>query len=540
MNIYSINESVKVNSMNEYKINEKLEELAAKAQDQYVLSKIKELQRYKQEEFSKDDLKALLDSFISRYEKSLGKFESTKNNRIILPIYSQIDLEPKLSYIYSIPYIQRMAYIKQLSFSYMTFPGALHSRLEHSLGVSHLIGEFCKHLQNNDKKLNKDIILSAQIAGMLHDAGHGPCGHSLELIKSCISPKRGDYRKLDKLLICEELNNKSSMIRRALDSIEVDYKFIGQLLGCIEGIDDQLIYLTDLFDSEIDADRLDYLARDANHTGIPANIGNPRHYVDYATICRYTDEKQKVFGRLSLAYSEAAVGFCVGVINARKFMYAEVYEQIDRVAADEMICHALYYLIDDFQLQKTLEGNAIIRNLLKLTDYELLFLLRISAKKDVIDLLESLLTVNLYSEICSFSLNKNPEVYYFATKILALGYDVKVKYEKEFWESYIDDSIKKLLPQTEVLRPGIFIYVPTFVKGAEQTEREKRLIDDTLICQEDGYAVPISTISSAPKESSDPRTFNLRLFAPSTLAKHKEKIKNSFINFISEKYKQMK
>jgi len=522
--------------MKEYKIGKKLEELAAKAHDQYVQSKIKELSKIPTGEFSKDDLKNLSDSFVSRYEKSLANFEPTKTTKIKLPIYSQIDLEPKLSYIYSMAYIQRMAYIKQLSFSYMAYPGALHSRLEHSLGVSYLIGEFCNHLQNSDRNLNDETILSAKVAGMLHDAGHGPCGHSLELIKSYISPKkgRGDYRKLDKLLICDELNNKSSAIRRALDSIEVDHEFIGQLLGCDEGINRQLIYLTDLFDSAVDADRIDYLARDSYHVG-KASIENPLDYARSATICRYTDEKQKVYDRLSLAYTKDAIGDCIKIINARKNMYAEVYEQIDRVAADEMICHALYYLIDDFQLDKTQEGNLIIRNLLKLTDHELLFLLRVSGKEDIINLIESLLTTNLYSEICSFPLNskEHPEIGKFASSILALGYYLKVKKEQEFWES-IDNNIKGLIPQKEVLRPRIFIYVPTFVKDAEQTEREKRVINDTLICQDGGCAVPISTIPSAPTESLDPRTFNLRLFAPSILTKHKEKIKNDFIEFVAE------
>lgn len=523
--------------MNEYKFNNKLEELAAEAQNQYVLSKIKELSKVQAGEFSKDNLKAILNSFITRYEKSLCKFELTKTSNITLPIYSKIDLEPELFYIYSTPYIQRMAHIKQLSFSYMTYPGALHSRLEHSLGVSHLIGEFCKRLQTIDKKLTGEIVLSAKIAGMLHDAGHGPCGHSLELIKSYISPKKDkrSYRKLDKLLICAELDNKNSMIRRALDNIGIDYKFISQLLYCEEEISNELIYLTDLFDSTIDADRLDYLSRDSKHAGIDAGI-DPLFYVKYATIGRYTDEKsKKVSDRLSLAYTKDAVGHCIKVIDARKYMYAEVYERIERVAADEMLCHALYYLIDDFRLRETQEGYAIIRDLLKLTDYELLFLLRISGKEDVINLIECLLTSDLYSEICSFSLNleEYPGIDKFASDMLVFEYDVKVKEEKEFW-GYIDDSIKNLLPETTVLRPGIFIYVPTFVKGAEQTEREKRLINDTLICQDEGHAVPISTILSAPKGSSDPRTLNLRLFAPPILTKYKEKIKKDFIDFVAK------
>lgn len=528
--------------MNEYNFDKKLTELASKAKDEYILSKINKEIKLPKSDFSRDDLEALLDSFVSRYDISLDKFDSTKKTKIILPIYSQIELEPKLSYIFYTPYIQRMAFIKQLSFSYMTYPGALHSRIEHSLGVSHLIGEFCNYLQKHDSNLNQEIIISAKIAGLLHDAGHGPCGHSLELLKSCISPKKGqgDFRKLDKLLICDELNNNNSNIRRALDNIEVNYKFIEQLLGCSEGINNKLMYLTDLFDSAIDADRLDYLARDANHTGIEqGKISDPEFYAQYAAISKYTDEKNNIYDRLSLCYTDDAVGHCIAVINARKYMYAEVYERVDRVAADEMICHALYYLIDDFHLQKSTEGNVIIRNLLKLTDHELLFILRLSGKKDIILLIESLFTNNLHVEICSFPLNKdeNPEIFYFSRNILINGYEIKMKHELDFWD-YLDDSIKKLIPTTELLRPGIFIYVPTFVEDAEQTIREIRKINDTLICK-DGIAIPISTDPRAPKETVDTRTLNLRLFGPKILADHKKKIQADFIAFVKRRsYKE--
>ncbi|MFZ3384925.1 MAG: HD domain-containing protein [Candidatus Methanoperedens sp.] len=526
--------------MKEYTLNKKLEEIAAKAEDQYIRKKMEKFSKIPKRDFSKDDLKSMLDSYISRYDLALDKFDSTKKANITLPLYTTIELDSRLFYLYSSSYIQRMSYIKQLSFSYMTYPGALHSRLEHSLGVSHLIGEFCKHLQKEDKKLDEDIILSAKIAGLLHDAGHGPCGHSLELMKSYISPKKGmgDYRKLDKLLICDDLDNKESMIRRALDSIEADNKFISQLLCGKEGIDNEFIYLTDLFDSEIDADRLDYLARDSLHAGIQSGI-NPLFYVNYATICKYTDKNQKVYDRLSLSYKNEAVGHCNKVINARKYMYAEVYERIERVAADEMICHALYYLIEDFNLHKTQEGSTIIRNLLKLTDYELIFLLRVSGNKDIITLIESLINANLHSEICSFQLNSiYPEIDEFANEMLALGYDVKKKMENDFWE-IIDGKIRNLLPTPEVQRPGIFIYIPTYLKGAEETEREKRLINDTLICQDGKKSTPISATPDAPRESIDSRTLNLRLFAPSILKKHKEEIKNEFTTFITDFHSRM-
>jgi len=90
-------------------------------------------------------------------------------------IHGSIRVEEPLLSILESPEVQRMSNVRQLGLNYLVFPGANHTRLEHSLGVSHIAGV----LGNN---LNLDIyeINLLKISGLLHDIGHPPFSHALE------------------------------------------------------------------------------------------------------------------------------------------------------------------------------------------------------------------------------------------------------------------------------------------------------------------------------------------------------------------------
>ncbi|MHA1187350.1 MAG: HD domain-containing protein, partial [Candidatus Heimdallarchaeota archaeon] len=81
------------------------------------------------------------------------------------------------------PYFQRLRRIKQLSGSEFVYPGANHTRFEHSLGVSYLAEKMTKSLQNDeDIDLQEKDIELVKTAGLLHDIGHGPFSHTFEAI----------------------------------------------------------------------------------------------------------------------------------------------------------------------------------------------------------------------------------------------------------------------------------------------------------------------------------------------------------------------
>src|SRR6476659_1691744 len=97
------------------------------------------------------------------------------------PVYGFITIDDPLIFdIISHPYYQRLRRIHQMAFASLVFPGAVHTRLHHSLGAFHLMGLALNELRNKGVDITKDEETSAKIAILLHDIGHGPYSHALE------------------------------------------------------------------------------------------------------------------------------------------------------------------------------------------------------------------------------------------------------------------------------------------------------------------------------------------------------------------------
>ena len=97
------------------------------------------------------------------------------------PVYGFITIDhPLILKIISHPWYQRLRNINQMAFAHLVYPGAVHSRLHHSLGAYHLMRFALYELKSKNIDITAEEELGAKIAILLHDIGHGPFSHALE------------------------------------------------------------------------------------------------------------------------------------------------------------------------------------------------------------------------------------------------------------------------------------------------------------------------------------------------------------------------
>lgn len=173
------------------------------------------------------------------------------------PVHGIIEFDAKIKDIIK-PLIddecfQRLRHIKQLSFAEYAYPGAVHSRFNHSIGVAYLAQCVAESLD-----LNKDERHAVTVAGLLHDIGHGPFSHAFEEIYG--KNQKGKKLKVDH----EKWNLKfiDSLIEKHPDRKTI----LEQAKKVITGENNDVLH--QIISSQLDVDRFDYLLRDSHFSGV--------------------------------------------------------------------------------------------------------------------------------------------------------------------------------------------------------------------------------------------------------------------------------
>lgn len=149
---------------------------------------------------------------------------------------------------------QRLRRIKQLGTTSTTFHGAEHSRFNHSLGVYELTRRIVDEIFTGRAEWDESERLLSLCAGLLHDLGHGPFSHSFEKVFHL------DHEEFTRKIILGDTE-----VNQVLK--KVDEGFPGKVASVIEKTYKNPLVIS-LISSQIDADRMDYLLRDAHYTGV--------------------------------------------------------------------------------------------------------------------------------------------------------------------------------------------------------------------------------------------------------------------------------
>jgi len=290
------------------------------------------------------------------------------------PIYGHFRLSPTLATLLSHPLLQRLARVKQLSFSFSQFPSARHSRLSHCLGaaknaetaVAGILDRNVYYVQGETepRRFGADItdqrpllIQRAQISALLHDVGHGPFGHALDYYAGA---KTGAMHP-DKAYTIKYLQTHLAPTLRSLD---VDGASILSILSpdrhALTGMDN---LIADIVDSSLDVDRMDYLMRDAHMTGLTMGFINTPALISSMRPVKDQDS-------FILAYDAEALGYMEHFILARDTMYFQCYEHPRKRAAERILTRVVQNIEEDTRLGLTLD------DMFALADEELTTLLR--------------------------------------------------------------------------------------------------------------------------------------------------------------------
>lgn len=173
-------------------------------------------------------------------------------------VHDHIEIDGVAADLLDTPAVQRLRHVKQLGTVQLVYPSANHTRFEHSLGVYHLASRALDHLGIGGKRANR-----IEAAAMLHDIGHGPFSHNLEALTHRRTGKYHD--DVDELLATGEVG-------AVLRDHDLDPERVAGLVAG-EGKYGQLV------SGELDIDRMDYLVRDAYHTGVPYGTIDTERFV---------------------------------------------------------------------------------------------------------------------------------------------------------------------------------------------------------------------------------------------------------------------
>ena len=228
------------------------------------------------------------------------------------PVHGFITInDPLIFEIISHPFYQRLRRIQQMALAQLVYPGAVHTRLHHSLGAYHLMCMAINELKDKGIEITAQEALAAKAAILLHDIGHGPYSHALEKVLL-----KGVSHEALSLEIMHALNKENNphlknQLSLAIQIFTNQYpkKFLHQLIS-----------------GQLDVDRLDYLSRDSFFTGVSEGV------VGYERILKMLTVRDN-----ELVVEEKGINSVEKFLLSRRLMYWQVYRHKTVVACENML-----------------------------------------------------------------------------------------------------------------------------------------------------------------------------------------------------------
>ena len=279
---------------------------------------------------------------------------------IIDPIHDFVRVYDNELKIIDTPIFQRLRRIRQLSGAHLIYPGAQHTRFEHSLGVMH-IASMAGHALDEKGIVSSDNIQNLRFAGLLHDIGHGPFSH---LFEELLQKRKMSHEDMGRNIILK------TQIGDLISANGFDKKFITELAFG----NSKFQFMNEIISGALSADIMDYLLRDGYFTG-----------AEHAKI----DHKRLTYSldvyKNKLALDKSALVNFETMMISRYQMFKAVYFHKTVRAGEVMLLEAMRLAEDELGLSSLdlddflkLSDESVITKLLNLSEHN--FQLKTSKK----------------------------------------------------------------------------------------------------------------------------------------------------------------
>lgn len=320
--------------------------------------------------------------------------------------------------------MQRLKRISQLGLVSQVYPGAVHSRFEHSLGVYRLARIVLQHLLSTDPKFCDEVTEREAkvflLAALLHDVGHWPYCHPIEDMRLAWVPSHEAFAR--RAITQGEISN----------CVQRDWNIDpGEVASFLDGSKaatsntPSMKVLGNLLSGPIDIDKMDYLQRDSHHAGVP--------YGKNFDVGRLISSLRVAQDRASIAITDKGKTAAEMMVFARYVMFSEVYWHHTVRSATAMLQRLVYRIFGSGVPSTTVSGSGVsgsgvsdsgvaskseavsAEEWLKLDDseFEQLLLARSQGNESVFQLSDGLFgrRRSLYKRLAQFSLSDDPEVF---------------------------------------------------------------------------------------------------------------------------------
>ena len=331
--------------------------------------------------------------------------------RIRDPIHGLIEFSEREKRLIDTPAFQRLRRVRQLAMAFLVYPGAVHTRFDHSIGVMHIAGRICNELKKvRRNKVTKADIEKIRFAALLHDIGHGPFSHTSEnILTSANNTDKND----------RDGNTDIKQVRKKIhEKITVDIIQTDQDIKCVLDSDDErnfvvkLIKDKDMWDwrrnvisSDLDADKMDYLLRDAYFAGVKYGQYDLEQIIESCRI--HKTEKDTT----NLVMSSSGIYAIEQLLLARYHMTQQVYQHRVSLIADQMIIRGIALAIREgnteieklYQYDENNKEN-FIQRYLNYHDEKLIDILRNCKEKKASEIFNRLYHRKLFKRVAELSL----------------------------------------------------------------------------------------------------------------------------------------